>query len=82
MGRDMAKEATVTGRATKRLIREGDLVAEVEVALVEAEDAWTPYLSLEDAYRLDDVRDALRAGDVSRAARLATRIFRLTPVQA
>jgi len=72
----------VTGRATKRLIREGDLVAEVEVALVEAEDAWTPYLSLEDAYRLDDVRDALRAGDVSRAARLATRIFRLTPVQA
>ncbi|HEX9900023.1 MAG TPA: hypothetical protein VGC81_12430 [Candidatus Methylomirabilis sp.] len=78
----MAKEATVTGRATKRLIREGDLVAEVEVALVEAEDAWTPYLSLEDAYRLDDVRDALRAGDVSRAARLATRIFRLTPVQA
>lgn len=78
----MAKEATVIRRATKRLVREGDLVAEVDVQLVEAEDAWTPYLSLEDAYRLDDVRDALRARDVTRAARLASRVFRLTPVQA
>lgn len=81
MGRDVAREATVIRRATKRLVREGDLVAEVDVQLVEAEDAWTPYLSLEDAYRLDDVREALRAGDVSRAARLASSVFRLTPVQ-
>jgi len=39
----------------------------------------SPYLSLEYAYRLDDVRDALRVGDVKRASRLASRVYRLTP---
>ena len=67
-------------RSTKRLVREGDLVAEVEVKLVEAEGGWAPYLSLDDAYKLDDVRDALRTGDVKRASQLATRVYRLTPV--
>jgi hypothetical protein len=67
-------------RSTKRLVREGDLVAEVEVNLVEAEGGWAPYLSLDDAYKLDDVRDALRAGDVKRASRLSTHVYRLTPV--
>ena len=69
-------------KSTKRLVREGEFVAEVEVTLVEAEGGWTPSLSLEDAYRLDDVRDALRAGDVKRASRLASRVYRLTPVEA
>jgi len=68
-------------RSTKRLVREGEFIAEVAVDLVEAEGAWTPYLSLEDAYKLDDVRDALRAGDVERASKLADRVYRLTPVQ-
>jgi hypothetical protein len=39
-------------------------------------------LSLDDAYKLDDVRDALRAGDVKRASQLANRVYRLTPVEA
>jgi hypothetical protein len=82
MGRDVAKEAHVTGKPSKRLVREGDLVAEVDVLLVEAQGGWAPYLSLEDAYKLDDVRDALRAGDVKRASRLASRLYRLTPVEA
>lgn len=82
MGRDVAKEAHVTSKSSKRLVREGDLVAEVDVQLVEAEGGWSPYLSLEDAYKLDDVRDALRAGDVKRASRLASRLYRLTPVEA
>ena len=63
-------------------MREGDLVAEVDVHLGEAEGGWAPYLSLEDAYKLDDVRDALRAGDVNRAAQVASRVYRLTPVEA
>ncbi len=67
---------------TKRLVREGNLAAEVDVTLVEADGGWTPYLSIEDAYKLDDVRDALRAGDVKRASRLASRVYRLTPVEA
>jgi hypothetical protein len=78
----MAKEAAMTAKPSKRLVREGDLVAEVDVHLVEAESGWTPYLSLQDAYRLDDVREALRAGDVKRASLLASRLYRLTPVEA
>ena len=69
-------------KATKKLVREGDLVAEVEVNLVDAEDGWAPYLSRDDAYKLDDVRDALQAGDVKRASQLASRVYRLTPVTA
>ena len=68
-------------RSIQRLVREGELVAEVEVELVEAEGGWTPYLSLDDAYKLDAVRDALRAGDVRRASQMADRVYRLTPVQ-
>ena len=69
-------------RSTTRLVREGELVAEVLVSLVEVEGGWAPYLSLEDAYKLDDVRDALRTGDTKRASQLAHRIYRLTPLEA
>ena len=72
----------MTGKSSKRLVREGDLVAEVDVRLVEGQDGWAPYLSLEDAYKLDEVRDALRAGDVKRASQLASRLYRLMPVEA
>ena len=68
-------------RLSKRLVREGALAAEVDVKLLDAEDDWAPYLSLDDAYRLDDVRDALRDGDVERASRIAARVYRLTPMQ-
>ena len=69
-------------KSTTRLVREGEFVAEVPVTLVETEGGWTPYLSLEDAYKLDDVREALRAGDLKRASRLSDRVYRLTPVEA
>lgn len=66
-------------RLQKKLVHEGDYVAEVEVQLVEADEGWSPYLTLEDAEKLDDVREALRRGDVGEAAKLA-RVFYLTPV--
>ena len=69
-------------KAARRLVREGDFVAEVDVDIIEGEGGWAPYLSLDDAYRLDDVREALRAGDLSRAARLASQVYRLMPVTA
>lgn len=62
-----------------KLVREGPYVAEVDVDLVEADTGWSPYLSLEDAYKLDDVRNALRRGDIKSASRLA-RVFILNPV--
>ena len=67
-----------TRRHTK-LIHEGQYVAEVEVELNETDDGWSPYLSLDDAYKLDDVRAALRRGDLKSAMRLS-RVFSLTPV--
>lgn len=62
-----------------KLVHEGDFVAEVPVELIDAEDGWSPYLSVEDAAKLDEVREALRRGDLKSAAKLG-RIFRLTPV--
>jgi hypothetical protein len=66
--------------STTKLVREGDLVADVEVYLVDGDVGWAPYLSLDDASKLDDVREALKSGDVDRAAALASRVYRLTPV--
>ncbi|MXX07820.1 MAG: hypothetical protein F4Z71_13775 [Gammaproteobacteria bacterium] len=62
-----------------KFIREGGYVAEVDVELLDEPEGWSPYLSLEDANRLDDVREALRRGDVAAAARCA-RVFSLKPV--
>lgn len=66
-------------RSRTKLIQEGKFVAEVDVDVIETDEGWSPYLSLEDAYKLDDVREALRRGDIETAARLG-RIFKLTPV--
>ena len=66
-------------RQHAKMIHEGQYVAEVDVEMIETDESWSPYLSVEDAYRLDDVREALRRGDIHAAARQA-RVFSLTPV--
>ena len=66
-------------RTRTKLVHEGSYVAEVDVELLEDPEGWAPYLSLEDAYRLDDVREALRRGDVETAAKYS-RVFSLKPV--
>jgi len=66
-------------RRRVKLIQEGRYVAEVEVELLEDETGWSPYLSPEDAYKLDDVGDALRRRDIKSASNLA-RVFELRPV--
>lgn len=66
-------------RKHTKFIHEGQFVAEVEVDLLQSEDSWAPYLSLEDAYKLDDVREALRRGDTDAAAKLG-RIYTLKPL--
>ena len=70
----------MTKKVTK-LVREGHYAAEVVVDLVEDDTGWSPYLSLEDAKKLDAMRLALKAGDLALASRLG-RVFELTPVQA
>ena len=62
-----------------KLVHEGNYVAEVDVELLEEPEGWSPYLSLEDVYRLDEVREALRRGDIKTAAKYS-RVFSLTPI--
>ena len=62
-----------------KFVHEGNYVAEVDVELLKEPEGWSPYLSLEDAYRLDEVREALRRGDIKTAAKYS-RVFSLTPI--
>lgn len=62
-----------------KLVHEGNYVAEVGVELIESEGGWSPYLSLKDAQKLDDVRKSLQKGEIKRAAQLS-KVFTLTPV--
>ena len=75
----LRKEMNVNKRRHAKFVREGQFVAEVQVDLIESEESWAPYLSLEDAYRLDDVREALRQGDIKAAAKCG-RIYALKPL--
>ena len=65
-------------RKTVEIIHEGKYAAEVPVDLIEDDTGWSPYLSVEDARKLDAVRLALRAGDIVAAKH--GRVFELLPV--
>ena len=69
----------MTKRQHTKLVHEGNYVAEVDVEIIDTGEGWSPYLSLEDAWKLDDVRESLREGDLQRASRSA-RVFTITPV--
>jgi len=66
-------------RKQTKYIHEGTYVAEVEIELIDSDTSWSPTMSLETAYRLDDIRVALRQGDLSTAAKYAT-IFEMKKV--
>jgi hypothetical protein len=69
----------VSKRKRTKLVHEGRYVAEVDVELIQDDTGWSPYLTPEDAFKLDDVRAALRRGDLHAVAHLA-RVFELRPV--
>jgi len=69
----------MSNRHYTKLVREDQYIAEVEIELIDTGEGWSPYLSIEDAYKLDDVRAALRRGDI-RAAGKFGRVYTLTPV--
>lgn len=68
-------------RKHTKLVQENDFVAQVQVDLIDSEEGWGPYLSLEDVQKLDEVRLALRRGDLEAALKMA-KVYRLTPVTA
>ncbi len=69
----------MTTRHRTKLIHEGKYVAEVDVELIETDDEWSPHLSLTEAGKLDDVREALRCGDLRKVSRYG-RVYALTPL--
>jgi hypothetical protein len=66
-------------RGTIKIVHEGRYAAEIPVELIEEEGGWSPYLSVEDATKLDVVRKALREGDIETAAKYG-RVFQLLPI--
>lgn len=66
-------------RKKVKLVHVGRYVAEVDVVLLEDDSGWSPYLSVDDASKLDDVRAALRHGDLAAASKIA-RVYELRPV--
>jgi hypothetical protein len=69
----------MTKRQITKLVHVGEYVAEVRLELIYTDDDWSPYLSLEDATRLDDVREALQRKDFKAAQKLA-RVYALSPL--
>ncbi len=68
-----------TFKQVMKLTHEGDYVAEVAVELIYTNEGWSPYLSLDDALKLDEVRLSLRQGDLELATQLA-HVYKLTPI--
>ncbi|MGE0281057.1 MAG: hypothetical protein AB7P20_10665 [Rhizobiaceae bacterium] len=68
-------------RKSVRFVHADKYAAEVEVDLIPDDGAWGPYISKDDALKLDRVRTALKRGDIAAASREA-RVYELLPVSA
>lgn len=62
-----------------KIVHEGKYADEVDVELAVIDQEWSPRLSLEDAYKLDDVREALKKGDL-KAVVMKAKVYELHPV--
>ncbi len=66
-------------RKHTKMLHEGKYIAEVEVELINtAEDDWSPYLSLDDALKIDTIREALRSGNINKAKKIANKLYILS----
>ena len=70
----------MSARRRSKYVLEGQYAAVVDVDWIESDTGWPPHLSLEDAQKLDDVREALRRGDLKKAGQLG-RVYQLTPLR-
>ena len=68
-------------RTSTKFVHEGQYAAEVSIELIEEDHEWAPYISVEDAKKLDAVRAVLKDGDLKAASKLA-RVYELKPVAA
>ena len=75
------KEALMHTHTHTKYIVEGKYLAEVKVTFHEDAKGWSPYLSLDDALKLDTIREALKKNDLKTAQKSAV-IYTLSPVAA
>lgn len=68
-------------RQVTRFVYAGKFVVEVTVELIPDDNAWGPYLSVQDALKLERAQKTLEAGDLATAAQLG-RVYELKPVAA
>ncbi len=68
-------------RKVTRLVHAGKYVAEVTVESIPDDGAWGPYLSVDDALKLERVENALREGDL-KAASKDLKVYEMKPVGA
>jgi hypothetical protein len=57
-------------RKQTKLVQAERYVADVDVELIDDDTGWVPFLTPEDAFKPDDVRAALRRGDLHSAPTL------------
>jgi hypothetical protein len=74
------KEKAMSRKVT-RLVHAGKYVAEVTVESIPDDGAWGPYLSLDDALKLERVENALRSGDLKAASQDSV-VYEMKPVAA
>ena len=70
----------MTKRKHTKLVHEGGYIAEVDIEIIDSNEGWSPYLSLDDTLKLDDVRKALKRGDITSANKIA-RVFEISRVK-
>ena len=74
------EDHAMTGKTTK-MIHANDYAAEVEIDLIDDDDAWGPYLSMPDVKKLERVRKLMKNGQFAEAAREA-KVIELVPFSA
>ncbi|MTI87387.1 MAG: hypothetical protein FH748_05400 [Balneolaceae bacterium] len=63
-----------------KYIHSGNYVAEVEVDLITTEGEWSPYLSLKEAKKLDNVREALSNKNLKEASKYG-KVYKMEPIR-
>jgi len=66
-------------RKKKKYVHSGNYVAEVEVEMIYDDHPWAPYLTVEDAKKLDFVKSSLQKENLADASKFG-RIYELKPV--
>ena len=81
VGGFLAEIAMNRVKTEMRIVREADLVTEVEIDLEYSDHDGSPFIKPADVEKIDAVRRALRAGNVREAMRHG-KVYRLMPVNA